>query len=41
MEQDIILKVVSYSAYQTVACFPYGTLRFTTVLTKARHRTLS
>jgi hypothetical protein len=41
MVQDILCKADSHSSCQTVACFLYGTLRFITVLTKARHRTIS
>jgi hypothetical protein len=39
--QDITWKADSHSACQTTACFIYGTRRFITVLTKARHWTLS
>jgi hypothetical protein len=39
--QDIIWKADCHSACQTVACFLYGTPRFITVFTKARHWTLS
>jgi hypothetical protein len=41
MVQDILWKVDSYSACQRIARFLYETRRFITVLTKARHRTLS
>jgi hypothetical protein len=41
MVQDILWKVVSYSACQIIACFIYGTRGFITVFTKARHWTLS
>jgi hypothetical protein len=41
MVQNILWKPDSYSAFGTVACFLYGTKMFITVLTKARHRTLS
>jgi hypothetical protein len=41
MLQDILGKVGSYSAYQRITCFLYGTRRLITVFTKARHWTLS
>jgi hypothetical protein len=41
MVQDILWKVDSHSACQTIACFLYGTQRFITLFTKACHWTLS
>jgi len=41
MMQDIIWKADSHLACQTIPCFLYRTRMFITVLTKARHRTLS
>jgi hypothetical protein len=41
MLQDILWKADSHSACQTTVCFLYGTRRFITVFTKARHWTLS
>jgi hypothetical protein len=41
MVQDIFWKADSHSAYQTVACFLYGTRKFITVLTKSSHWALS
>jgi len=41
MVQDILWKVHSYSACQKISYFLYGTRRFITVFTKARHWTLS
>jgi len=41
MVRDIIWKPDSHSACQTIAYFLYGARRFITVLTKARHWTLS
>jgi hypothetical protein len=41
MVQDIVWKAESYSAFETVACFLYGTWRFIIALTKARHLALS
>jgi hypothetical protein len=41
MVQGILWKVHSYSACQIIACFHYGTRRFITVFTKARHCPLS
>jgi len=37
MVQDIVGKVDCHSACQRTSCFPYGTGRFITVFTKARH----
>jgi hypothetical protein len=39
--QDILWKADCHSACQTISCFLYRTRRFITVLTKARHRTVS
>jgi hypothetical protein len=41
MVQDIICKADFHSACQRISCFLYGTRRFITVFTKARHWTLS
>jgi hypothetical protein len=41
MVQDILWKADNHSACQTVVFFLYGTRRFITVSTKARHWTLS
>jgi hypothetical protein len=41
MVQNIIWKTDYHSAYQKISCFLYGTRRFITVFTKARHWTLS
>jgi hypothetical protein len=41
MVQDIIWKVDCHSACQKISCFHYGTQRFITVFTKARHWILS
>jgi hypothetical protein len=41
MVQDIIWKADCHSAYEKISCFLYGTRRFITVFTKARHWTLS
>jgi hypothetical protein len=41
MVRDILWKADSHSACQTVAWFLYGTRRFITVFTEARHWTLS
>jgi hypothetical protein len=41
MVQDILWKADRHSACQTIACFLYGTRRFITVFTKARHWALS
>jgi hypothetical protein len=38
--QDIILKADCHSVCQKISCFLYGTRRFITVFTKARHWTL-
>jgi hypothetical protein len=40
MVQNIILKADSQSACQKISCFLYGTRRFITMFTKARHWTL-
>jgi len=40
MVQNILWKVDSYSACQRTACYLYGTRRFITMFTKARHWTL-
>jgi hypothetical protein len=41
MVQDIIWKADSHSTCQKISCFLYGTQKFITVFTKARHWTLS
>jgi hypothetical protein len=41
MVQHILQKADSHWTCQTTACFLYGTRRFITVLTKARHRIVS
>jgi hypothetical protein len=41
MVQDNIWKADYHSAHQKISCFLYGTRRFITVFTKARHITLS
>jgi hypothetical protein len=41
MVQDIIWKADSHSTCQKIYCFLYGTRRFITAFTKARHWTLS
>jgi hypothetical protein len=41
MVQNIIWKVDCHSAHKTISCLLYVTRRFITVLTKARHWTLS
>jgi hypothetical protein len=41
MVRDIIWKADSHLSCQKISCFLYGTRRFITVFTKARHWTLS
>jgi hypothetical protein len=41
MVQDIVSKADSHSACHKIPCFLYGTRRFITMFTKARHWTLS
>jgi len=41
MVHNIIWKAGSYSAFQKISCFLYGTRKFFTIFTKACHWTLS